>query len=431
MNGVGATALAPTPSGVDGEADGGSGGGGNTASRTENVDGEGRSAGASDNSAESALTSSPVASNSDAFNGTRQDYRLDFTEVEGNLEEIPEEVTAAAMSSTAAASTMTTTASDQQPPDAAPVVALTYSSSSMAAAVAAATEEESAHASTALFHIPDSNASDVAYSECSYQPHQSSEHHRTTSNSHPHGPEQPLTARQQVALWLTRTSMSDLSSVPSLRSLVFRSSGKQQQQQQNCSSSSSGAGGKLRSGSVKSGKECVRGGGGKNSMQAGIHRNFSTRSLINGYGASSLGGVGAAATMGKSDLASPGPIRKCETVMAISSSASAMSTCSAMTGNGHGSRHHPRSSSTRLSLFRRLSKRETGTNGSCCGEENVSCGGGRAGSIAMPTSASVCGTRTPQGTRSFTFSEIGDSGVESPFRVCCTFVSVFQDYDDM
>ena len=69
------------------------------------------------------------------------------------------------------------------------------------------------------FHIPESNASDV--SECSIATN-------ATTNSHMENrflsqimtKTEALTARQQVALWLTRTSMSDLSSMPSLKNLV-------------------------------------------------------------------------------------------------------------------------------------------------------------------------------------------------------------------
>ena len=67
-----------------------------------------------------------------------------------------------------------------------------------------------------LFHIPDSNASDVGHSE-----HNNGGSSAFSSFASP-APQPPLTAKQQVALWLTRTSMTDLSSVPSLKSLVFR-----------------------------------------------------------------------------------------------------------------------------------------------------------------------------------------------------------------
>ena len=121
----------------------------------------------------------------------RQDYRLDFTEVEGTLEAVPEE----------AAVTKSKVEDQVAPPT-----------------------------PKANDDVLESNASDVAFSECSYQtdsipPNVMSSQFRPSymSSSFIRSSE-PLTAKQQVALWLTRTSTSDLSSMPSLRSLIFPNS---------------------------------------------------------------------------------------------------------------------------------------------------------------------------------------------------------------
>ena len=216
-----------------------------------------------------------------------------------------------------------------------------------------------------------------------------------------------MTAKQQVALWLTRTSMSDLSSVPSLRSLVFGKHHKSEQHYSpHCGSSLGSA--HARGHSTKPEKCRVKRGC---SGRAEIQRNFSTKSLIvNGNaavggsgGGGGSGAAGYAKTRGGSDLASPAPIRKCETVMAIS--ANSPSAASAGGGllphhngqNGHGghrSLRHPSS----LSLFGRLALRRGG-------QEDRSKRGLSNGSAS--------GLRTPQGTRSY----FSGSGCESPFRV--------------
>lgn len=213
-----------------------------------------------------------------------------------------------------------------------------------------------------------------------------------------------MTAKQQVALWLTRTSMSDLSSVPSLRSLVFGKHPKSEQHHSPYCGSSLGSA-HARGHSTKPERCRVRRGC---SGRAEIHRNFSTKSLIvNGNAAGGGGGsngAGYAKARGGNDLVSPAPIRKCETVMAISANsalaASATSGGGLLPHNGHGchgdhrSLRHPSS----LSLFRRLASRRGG-------EEEMGKRGLHNGSAS--------GLRTPQGTRSY----FSGSGCESPFRV--------------
>jgi len=301
-----------------------------------------------------------------------KDYRLDFTDVEGNLEEIPEEGTAR----------MAAAAIPEPRLELAEIAGLMGGNKdvvhgcavSEGAAVAATPAVVTA---TAHFHIPESNASDYAYSECSFQ----------ESRVH-HGQQQPLTAKQQVALWLTRTSMSDLSSVPSLRSLVFGKHPKSEQHNSPHCGSSRGSTHASRGHSAKTEKCRVRRGC---SGRAEIQRNFSTKSLIvngNKTGSDSdNGGAGRyAKARGVGDLASPAPIRKCETVNGL------LPHHGHSTG-GHRSLRHPSS----LSLFRRLALRKGGE------EERGRRGLGNG---------SVSGLRTPQGTRSY----FSGSVCESPFR---------------
>ena len=72
-------------------------------------------------------------------------------------------------------------------------------------------------------NIPESNASDV--SECSIATNATNatgaSHRDNTFLNQIMTKTEALTARQQVALWLTRTSMSDLSSMPSLKNIVY------------------------------------------------------------------------------------------------------------------------------------------------------------------------------------------------------------------
>ena len=91
-----------------------------------------------------------------------KDYRLDFTEVEGNLEEIPEEGTsrmaaAATVSGPIPVGTLSLDGANQED------VGGTAEGKEAAVAVVVVA------ATTAHFHIPESNASDVAFSECSFQ----------------------------------------------------------------------------------------------------------------------------------------------------------------------------------------------------------------------------------------------------------------------
>ena len=93
-----------------------------------------------------------------------KDYRLDFTEVEGNLEEIPEEGTsrmamaaAATVSGPVPGGTLSLDGAKQED------VGVDVESEETAVTTAVVA------AATAHFHIPESNASDVAFSECSFQ----------------------------------------------------------------------------------------------------------------------------------------------------------------------------------------------------------------------------------------------------------------------
>jgi hypothetical protein len=69
------------------------------------------------------------------------------------------------------------------------------------------------------FYVPESNASDV--SECSIATNATCVSQRDKYLNQIMTKTEALTARQQVALWLTRTSMSDLSSMPSLKNIVY------------------------------------------------------------------------------------------------------------------------------------------------------------------------------------------------------------------
>ena len=189
--------------------------------------------------------------------------------------------------------------------------------------------------------------------------------------------------------------MSDLSSVPSLRSLVFGKHPKSEQHNSPHCGSSRGSTHASRGHSAKMEKCRVRRGC---SGRAEIHRNFSTKSLIvngNKTGSDSdNGGAGRyAKARGVGDLASPAPIRKCETVNGLLPH-------HGHSTSGHRSLRHPSS----LSLFRRLALRKGGE------EERGRRGLGNG---------SVSGLRTPQGTRSY----FSGSVCESPFRVRIFFSS--------
>ena len=111
-----------------------------------------------DNEEAPMLTAAEAATATAPFN---KDYRLDFTDVEGNLEEIPEEGTARMAAAAVAGQCLEPAeivGSDGGNKDGGAVA----ESAEAAAATAAVT-------ATAHFHIPESNASDYAYSECSFQ----------------------------------------------------------------------------------------------------------------------------------------------------------------------------------------------------------------------------------------------------------------------
>ena len=118
-----------------------------------------------------------------------------------------------------------------------------------------------------------------------------------------------LSGSQHVVLWLTRTSMSDLPSVPSLKNLVhtsvFGSNSVKVKPQKGSSEKSSG----------------------------GIQRNFSTKSFLKF----------------QRDEEEP-PLRKCETVIALS----AMSTTSSTTS---ASQMRPKKPSSPLNVFKHLSNK--------------------------------------------------------------------------
>eukprot|EP00094_Tigriopus_californicus_P011726 TCALIF_11329-PB protein Name:"Similar to RNF144A Probable E3 ubiquitin-protein ligase RNF144A (Homo sapiens)" AED:0.18 eAED:0.18 QI:50/1/0.8/1/1/1/5/450/749 len=319
-------------------------------------------------------------------NANRQDYRLDFTEVERVLEAVPEEATATLARTTSTITTSTTVMCSPQ--------------------VTASQEQRSQipmEAPTpplATFHISESNASDIgALSEHSFPANGTNGGDTSSRNSYMAGlvkNSQPLSAKQQVALWLTRTSMSDMSSMPSLRSLVFPSSrsNTNNQRQEDRSSSSH-----RKSARSEKNRAC-RGNG-------DVHRNFSTKSLINGYGQ----GQGR-----DGDALTPLPMRKCETVMAISGGMSTRpSSSSVMSQAGT----HASSRRSSMSLFRKLTGRSRGTSKRA--PYSVSCQGDRGPPNQMHPSSSTTGMRTPRGAgfgqHSFSVASdvFGDSGNPAPF----------------
>jgi len=189
-------------------------------------------------------SSEDVIVDTSGSNNSRQDYRMNLTEVESTLAAVPEdsalvqpkvlpaateednnETALLVTSSHGVTSSPMTAISMEQP-----------STSGMTAATAA-----TAASNPVFFHIPESNASDMGMSECSVA---------TTTNatnsdflSQLTTKTEALSARQQVALWLTRTSMSDLSSMPSLKNLVSSttaaaSGASQQPQYSQCNKSS-------------------------------------------------------------------------------------------------------------------------------------------------------------------------------------------------
>lgn len=358
---------------------------------------------------------------------SRQDYRLDFTEIEG-LEAVPEEMPAKSKMTLSSEEvlassfplsdapkpvetnpedskviletpihvTATTTLNQCEPNAITPAIPQSSASEITNPGINELSSVASAH-----FHIPESNASDVgAYSESSF--------YQEPPNSHIYGlikNSEPLSAKQQVALWLTRSSMSDVSSMPSLRSLIFPNSAQGQTQ----SATKAQASGKsnnahkmrLSMRSFRRGGENIedkvpQGSSGQDKSRsrrgkAEIHRNFSTKSLINGYGVQE-----------PPDLMTPSPIRKCETVIAISGMESSSASQSEMMPSGS-----PRTGRSSLNLFKRLSRRSM-----------------------PPKAASTTGMRTPRagcgGPTYSTHSDVfTDGGCDSPFRVRIQFLFHF------
>ena len=362
--------------------------------------------------------------------GSKQDYRLDFTEVEGTLEEIPEEVPASHSSKAPLCLLPSSSTAAEESPS--------QPQNSVAAAAAAATACPTAGASScsssvapnninnnnnnsasanppplASFHIPDSNASDVAYSEFSDSASQSTK--PSFLSSYVKSTNEPLTAKQQVALWLTRTSMSDMSSMPSLRSLVFPNNNK------SSASSASAAGkhhihdhhlhhdhhllerrgGGFRPGCTSTGEKKKVGGG----KPSEIHRNFSTKSLINGYGASSA--------EKDPELMSPNPIRKCETVIALSGVSKSGGGGGPSSSSSHGGGR--RSS---LNIFKRLTRRSMNSaSGSGGGAKMPAVARSCSGSAAVRNHSRLGGGGTSFSVTSGDNVPYGESGCESPFRV--------------
>ncbi len=333
----------------------------------------------------------------------KQDYRLDFTEVEGTLEAVPEEVTAAATTTTNTCSStnarMTATATADT------IVGVGIAAPTVDEVLAGNTSTNSniINSNTLLdnsFHVPESNASDAAFSEYSFQAESVGTHY--TSTSHYIRSSEPLTARQQVALWLTRTSMSDMSSMPSLRSLIFPKL-----------SSSRGGGG----GGGGGGPNSTFGGsnaGGKSSNhhhqssshhhhqksrrnKSEIQRNFSTKSLI------SHGVTNKRGDPDSGMLPSSPPMRKCNTLMSLPAGGSSNSSRpiavprggggggAGGAGGGYGAGSRSRKSS--FNLFRRLATARKDD----------------------PTHVGRGGGKMPGGTAAFSFTSVG-SGCESPFR---------------
>ena len=277
----------------------------------------------------------------------RQDYRLDFTEVEGTLEAVPEEATAAPATTTITHTTVNSKMSAEE---------------SQVTSTPVQTTSSVPH-----FHIAESVISE--YSDCSYQ---NFGNENTSRQSYMSAPfirtSEPLSAKQQVALWLTRTSMTDVSSMPSLRSLIFPSSSSNGQK--NSSKPQRGF-------TQDSVREKSR------RKKSEVHRNFSTKSLINGYGTSKA-----------SASSSPVMMRKCETMMALSGNSS----FKGGPGNGGGGlSRRGQSKRSSLNLFKRLTRR----------------GGGSSAGAAPTNSIGRSGTHLGLKLN----DTFGDSMCESPFRV--------------
>ena len=211
--------------------------------------------------------------------------------------------------------------------------------------------------------IPESNASDV--SECSIATNATNYSQRDKYLSQILTKTEALTARQQVALWLTRTAMSDLSSMPSLKNIVYppsvtakeppsRSSQsshcscyhhthdkiyrKQSNSSSNCNRLSTAMSDccfdgrtttlnqRKHSSTSPSKVNACEGKDARNVKSTNIKRNHSTKSLIGGFSFGFRGMSSNKSFNDKSDkmceentslLPSPIAFRKCETVIAL------------------------------------------------------------------------------------------------------------------
>ncbi len=378
--------------------------------------------GESDNDVEEGEESSPMlpptvttaadaidqyASATTVGNNGRQDYRLDFTEVEGTLEAVPEELPAVCKQSGSSDVSATVTSGGGSggigvcggigvgagvgvgvgvsssgggleilsgTDSAAP----TASYSAPTAVTVGGTSVPSATQSSSWQQPPlESNASDVAFSEYSAdyygRPSVSASWFVRSS--------EPLTAKQQVALWLTRTSMSDVSSMASLRSLVFPKS-RHSSQYNN-----------PRVSSYSSSSRTSRRHSKPRHHHHQMPRNFSTKSLVSRAPPAlddddDVCGIGD----GNGDrcigrlTTSPAALRKAETVQTLSDLSRSF--------NGGGSR----SKRSSLNIFKRLSRR-----GGNCGSEHSA--GGRNPRLFPRATFSINSDANG-----------GESGCESPFR---------------
>eukprot|EP00093_Oithona_nana_P009688 09688.XXX_96590_93889_1 [CDS] Oithona nana genome sequencing. len=169
------------------------------------------------------------------------------------------------------------------------------------------------------FQIPESNASDIAPSECS-------SYYRKEWPSNQLTKTEALSGSQHVVLWLTRTSMSDLPSVPSLKNLVQASV--------------------FGSNSVKIKPHK----GSSSEKNSSIQRNFSTKSFLK--------------YEREDDHAEP-PLRKCETVIALSAMSSSSSTTS--------QKKAKKQPSSPLNVFKHLSNKVTKSSENGSTTQGVTC----------------------------------------------------------
>jgi len=308
---------------------------------------------------------------------SKPDYRLDFTEVEGTLEAVPEEAPAASIM-----------AIQTEVPAAPPQLAA-------ASTPAAVTRNNS----SVYITVPESNASDVAFSEYSFQAESLlgaganagylSNIARTS---------EPLSARQQVALWLTRTSMSDVSSVPSLRSLFF-GGGRP-------SSTTSSIRGHYQAPADQHHRRS-RGERYHRRRTSDILRNQSSRSLVSHARKAAAAAAGSA---GGPNMAASPHMRKCNTLSSLSKSAPTPNRVSGSAAQG--SRRQP------LAIFRRLAGNSGGGSGRSRRSDERR--GGREMDLLRPAPPSGAETAPPSLRRQpqssvVSFTSVGSG--ESPFKV--------------